>query len=86
MYRIHSQGNHPAMKLPPPWRSAMTVLATMGVLLLAMSWMTMSHAAPAPWYWWVSKVDGRRVCAQHMPAQGWERDAGPFAQAGCKVR
>lgn len=42
----------------------MTVLAMVGVLLLAMSWTSMSHAAPAPWYWWVSKVDGQRVCAQ----------------------
>ena len=43
-------------------------------------------AAPAPWYWWVSKVDGQRVCAQHMPSKGWEKAEGPFAQAGCQVQ
>ena len=43
-------------------------------------------AAPAPWYWWVSKADGRRICAQHMPSQGWDKAEGPFAQAGCQVQ
>lgn len=43
------------------------------------------QAAPAPWYWWVSKLDGQRVCAQHMPAQGWEQVPGAYAQAGCQA-
>ena len=45
-----------------------------------------TQAAPAPWYWWVSKLDGKRVCAQHMPASGWERAEGPFTQAGCQTQ
>lgn len=54
-------------------------------LLVALLWAVAAQAAPAPWYWWISKLDGQRVCAQHMPASGWERAEGPFAQAGCKV-
>ena len=61
--------------------SACRALALLGALL----WAVTAQAAPAPWYWWISKLDGQRVCAQHMPAQGWERAEGPFAQAGCQV-
>jgi hypothetical protein len=32
-------------------------------------------AAPAPWYYWRSKVDGVRLCAQTSPGHGWERDS-----------
>jgi hypothetical protein len=40
-------------------------------------------AAPAPWFWWASKLDGQRVCAQFMPAQGWHKAEGPFHNAQC---
>lgn len=43
----------------------------------------MTFAAPAPWYWWRSKVDGAQVCAQISPGPGWERDGDPFAGPGC---
>ena len=43
-----------------------------------------AQAAPAPWFWWVSKINGERVCAQHMPPQGWERAEGPFQSVDCK--
>ncbi|OOH84884.1 hypothetical protein [Comamonas kerstersii] len=45
-----------------------------------------AHSAPAPWYWWISKHDGRQICAQFMPAKGWERGAGPFDNAQCTSR
>jgi hypothetical protein len=45
-------------------------------VLGALLWAAATQAAPAPWYWWVSKLDGKRVCAQHMPASGWERAEG----------
>lgn len=63
-------------------RNAWQVLPLWAALLCAAA----AQAAPAPWYWWVSKLDGQRVCAQHMPASGWERAEGPFAQAGCQVQ
>ena len=63
-------------------RSAWRALPLWAALLCAAA----VQAAPAPWYWWISKLDGQRVCAQHMPASGWERAEGPFAQAGCQVQ
>lgn len=57
------------------WQVATTVA---GFLLLSSA-----QAKPAPWYWWVSKVNGERVCAQVMPAQGWTRGTGPFDNAQC---
>ena len=51
------------------WRAGMAVVVALcsGLAL----------AAPAPWYYWRSKVDGHRVCAQVSPGLGWERDGGP---------
>ncbi len=54
-------------------------LATIGALLLAQ----LAWAAPAPWYWWHSKVNGVRLCAQISPGSGWERDGGPYQGPGC---
>ena len=54
-------------------------LATIGALLLAQ----LAWAAPAPWYWWHSKVNGVRLCAQISPGWGWERDGGPYQGPGC---
>ena len=63
-----------------PWRAC--AAAVLGALALAV--FLPAAAAPAPWYWWVSKLDGQRVCAQTTPGQGWERGDGPFTQAGCQ--
>lgn len=54
-------------------------LAAIGALLLG----PLALAAPAPWYWWRSKVDGVRICAQNSPGSGWERDSGAYAGPGC---
>ncbi|MDH4428481.1 MAG: hypothetical protein QE495_18710 [Acidovorax sp.] len=43
-------------------------------------------AAPAPWYYWRSLVDGARVCAQVSPGPGWERDSAAFEGPGCQPR
>jgi len=43
-------------------------------------------AAPAPWYFWRSKIDGKRVCAQVSPGAGWERDNAPYDGPGCEPR
>ena len=44
------------------------------------------QAAPAPWYYWRSLVDGQRVCAQTSPGPGWERDSAPHEGPGCQPR
>lgn len=43
-------------------------------------------AAPAPWYQWRSRIDGRLLCAQTSPGPGWERQAPPFEGPGCQPR
>lgn len=45
---------------------------------------TASTAAPAPWYWWASRSNSQRLCAQHMPSAGWMRAEGPFTNAQCQ--
>lgn len=43
-------------------------------------------AAPAPWYYWRSAVDGARVCAQTSPGPGWARDSPAYDGPGCNAR
>ncbi|THF62652.1 hypothetical protein [Pseudothauera rhizosphaerae] len=43
-----------------------------------------ADAAPAPWYLWRSKVDGKLHCAQASPGPGWERERGPFRDIRCE--
>lgn len=43
-------------------------------------------AAPAPWYYWRSKIDGHRVCAQVSPGPGWERDGVPYEGPLCQPK
>ena len=52
-------------------------------LLLATA---LAHAAPAPWYYWRSQVDGARVCAQTSPGPGWRRDSPAYNGPGCQQR
>ena len=44
------------------------------------------QAAPAPWFYWRSLVDGQRVCAQTSPGHGWERDSAAYEGHGCQPR
>ena len=44
------------------------------------------QAAPAPWYYWRSLVDGQRVCAQTSPGPGWEQDSAAYEGPGCQPR
>ena len=48
--------------------------------------LTTAQAAPAPWYYWRSKIDGARVCAQVSPGPGWLRDSGPFDGPLCRPK
>ncbi len=47
---------------------------------------TAVFAAPAPWFYWRSKVDGQRVCAQTSPGAGWAKDSLPYDGPGCAPR
>ncbi len=41
-------------------------------------------AAPAPYYLWMSKVDGSRVCSQTPLGEGWQKMGGPFKDSRCR--
>ncbi|MFN9473294.1 hypothetical protein [Acidovorax sp.] len=56
-----------------------------GALACALA-ATAAFAAPAPWFYWRSKVDGQRVCAQTSPGQGWVKDSQPYEGPGCTPR
>jgi hypothetical protein len=45
---------------------------------------TVLAAAPAPWYWWVSKVDGSRTCSQYSLGPGWEQIQRPYKDSRCE--
>lgn len=60
------------------WRSSASV--AMGLACVA------ALAAPAPWYYWRSLVDGKRLCAQTSPGAGWTRDSAAFEGPGCQPR
>ncbi len=57
-------------------------------LLLAGVAMQSGHAVagPAPWYWWYSKYNGKAVCEQTSPGEGWERGGPAYRDANCKHR
>jgi hypothetical protein len=62
-------------------------VAAAAVLALALwSFAFAVSAAPSPWYYWRSKVDGARVCAQTSPGHGWERDSAAYEGPGCQPR
>jgi len=42
-------------------------------------------AAPAPWYKWRSKLDGKALCTQTYPGQGWEKVSGPYKDGRCET-
>lgn len=52
-----------------------------GLLLTAVA-----GAQPAPWYQWKSKLDGKIICKQTTPGEGWEQVGGPFKDARCEKK
>lgn len=74
---------------PRPARAAGTVpgMVNFAVAVLALWSLAIAvSAAPAPWYYWRSKIDGARICAQTSPGNGWERDSAPYEGPGCQPR
>ena len=47
---------------------------------------TAAQSEPAPWYWWISTVDGSRVCNQTPLGEGWVQEPTPFKDARCRIR
>jgi hypothetical protein len=60
------------------------MLQRVALALFAMLLMTQVRADAASWYRWESQADGRLVCAQFSPGDGWKRFAGPFNNAACR--
>lgn len=56
----------------------------MALIALAAFAMT-AAAAPAPWYWWKSTLDGKRVCQQVLNGEGWVKDSGPYKDSRCTI-
>jgi len=63
-------------------RRRATIVCTLGALAL----LGVARAAPAPWYYWRSKLNGARVCAQTSPGEGWVQDSDPYEGPMCQPR
>ncbi len=62
-------------------------MKTLPALILAGACVLLAaelSAEPAPWYWWVSKIDGARVCSQSPLGSGWERIPRPYRDSRCE--
>jgi hypothetical protein len=56
--------------------------AAAAMALLLGLWLG-AAARPAPWYLWQCRLDGKTVCFQTSPGEGWVRVDGPFSDARC---
>ena len=54
------------------------------VFFLLILGSTQALAAPAPYYLWMSKVDGSRVCSQTPLGEGWQKMGGPYSDSRCR--
>lgn len=50
---------------------------------LIASLATAALAAPAPWFQWRSKLDGKLVCSQTPLGPGWEQATAPYRDSHC---
>jgi hypothetical protein len=41
-------------------------------------------AAPAPWFKWRSKIDGKQFCVQTSLGHGWGKASGPYQDSHCE--
>ena len=61
----------------------MKTLSFVGVGTLLACMCVAALAAPAAWYKWRSKLDGKQVCSQTPLGQGWEKASAPFKDSHC---
>ncbi|NML61986.1 hypothetical protein HHL21_13035 [Massilia sp. RP-1-19] len=50
---------------------------------LAASLAVVALAAPASWFQWRSKLDGKLVCSQTPLGPGWAKATGPYRDSHC---
>lgn len=60
--------------------------ARLSILMPAALFALCAVSGPAPWYYWRSKVDGVRICAQTTPGPGWDQDGGPYDGPQCSTK
>jgi len=60
----------------------MTTKAILASLLFC--FVSLAFAQPAPWYKWKSKVNGKVVCLQTSPGEGWDKLDGPYKDGKCE--
>ncbi|MDO6386018.1 hypothetical protein [Uliginosibacterium sp. 31-12] len=53
--------------------------------LLALGCLAPATAAPAAWYWWVSRATGQRVCSQTSPGEGWLHEKRAYDNSRCEA-
>lgn len=63
--------------------SNMKPLIRIVLALLTASLASAAFAAPAPWFQWRSKLDGKLVCSQTPLGAGWEKATGPYRDSHC---
>ena len=63
--------------------SNMKVLIRMIITALIASMAATALAAPASWFQWRSKLDGKLVCSQTPLGAGWEKATGPYRDSHC---
>lgn len=51
--------------------------------LLIASAVAAAVAAPASWFQWRSKLDGKLACSQTPLGAGWEKATGPYRDSHC---
>ncbi|HEX8613765.1 MAG TPA: hypothetical protein VF800_21010 [Telluria sp.] len=61
----------------------MTTFRTSAVAVLLACASAALLAAPAPWFTWRSKADGKVVCHQTPLGPGWEKADGPYRDSHC---
>lgn len=58
-----------------------TIRLTLTILIVSLA--AASMAAPASWFQWRSKLDGKLACSQTPLGAGWEKAAGPYRDSHC---
>ncbi|MPS97261.1 MULTISPECIES: hypothetical protein [unclassified Pseudomonas] len=54
------------------------------IALVAVFCLAQVQAGTAYWWRWESQADGRLVCSQWSPGDGWKKFAGPYTNGGCR--
>lgn len=72
------------MQSEPRRHTAAVRLARAATLVLGLH-APAAMAAPAPWYVWISRIDGRPFCTQSDPGPGWTRSRGPYRDSQCHM-